>query len=116
MKWAEWVNCNPFAFLGLLLSFFAGIFFVGLFAASQGAPQPLPPLIRSQYDERLLALDKAAIEQAYSDQVRHVFEIWMKDETGQPMRAVTGVRNAQKGYISSMDAIKLREEEIKKRQ
>jgi hypothetical protein len=86
---------------------------------SEGAPaaplpgHPLPDLQRSQYDERLLALDREAIEAAYREQVQHLFAIWMKDDTGQPVRVITGVRKAAKAYIESMDGAARREREIR---
>lgn len=114
---SAWVNRHPFAFLGGLLILWFSIFLVGLFASSEGAvssiPPPLPP---SDYDARLVALDKEAIDQAYREQVQHVFGVWMKDpDSNQPNRALTGVRNAQRAYIASMDAIKRREEELRRR-
>lgn len=78
-------------------------------AETQVPPQLLP----SEYDARLVVLDREAIESAYREQVQHVFEVWMKDDSGQPNRAITGVRNAQRAYIASMNAIKRREQEIR---
>lgn len=93
-----------------------GIFFVALVAASQPASPTIPPLLPpTAYDERILALDTQAIEAAYLDHVQRMYGGWMKDDTGQPTRALTGVRQAQRAYIASMDAIKRRTEEIKQR-
>ena len=77
----------------------------------------LPPVIRSQYDQRLLALDIAGIEAAYQEQVKLLFMNWMKDpNVGQPRRALTGLRNAAKAYIEAMNGAKQREEELRVRE
>jgi hypothetical protein len=68
--------------------------------------QTVPP---SKYDIRLLELDREAIEEAYKNQIMHLFETWMKDERGQPQRAVTGARQAQRAYIGAMIEIEKRE-------
>lgn len=74
----------------------------------------LPPMQRSQYDQRLLALDMAGIEAAYQEQVKLLFMNWMKDpNVGQPRRALTGLRNAARAYIEAMNGAKQREEELK---
>src|SRR5262245_47785415 len=57
------------------------------------------PLIATKHDERLLALDREAVDNAYRDQVEHLIQIWFKDESGQPARAINGVRIARKRYI-----------------
>ena len=63
----------------------------------------------SKYDGRLIALDKEAMDEAYKERVRHLFEVWMKDETGQPGRAIVGVRQARRAYIEAMGKIEERE-------
>lgn len=67
-----------------------------------------PPLEHSAYDERLSALDREAIEVAYKNRITALFETWMKDATGQPMRALTGARQARRAYVGSMNAIEQR--------
>src|SRR5262245_21336834 len=71
------------------------------------------PLIVSKLDERLLELDKEAVDYAYRDKVQHLISVWFLDETGQPGRFVTGVRSARKRYIDMMNAIEKRENELK---
>lgn len=111
---STWVERNPFAVIVGLLALLLGIFFIAFTAASYGAvpsyPSLLPP---SQYDARILALDTEAIEAAYREHVQRMYSGWMKDDAGQPARAITGVRQAQRAYIASMDALKRRQEEIK---
>lgn len=113
----NWIERNPIAALGVLVGFFAIVFAFGFFASLQGAPAPnypalLPP---SPFDARILALDTEAIDAAYREHVQRMYAGWMKDETGQPTRALTGVRQAQRAYVASMEAIRRRQEEIKGR-
>jgi len=72
------------------------------------------PLVYSKHTERLLQLDKEAVDNAYRSQIEHLFEIWMKDETGQPGRAVVGARKAVKAYMDIMKELDRREQELKK--
>jgi hypothetical protein len=103
------VNASGRVVIGCLLA-------LGIFVISEGAvypPPPLPPLERSQYDDHLLVLDRDALEDAYHKQVEFLFQTWMKDPTGQPDRALTGIRKAARAYIDALDGAKAREEEIK---
>jgi hypothetical protein len=68
------------------------------------------PLVPSKFDSDLVELDKEAVKQAYHDQVVHLFAIWMKDEKGQPDRALVGVRQARRAYVEAMTAIERREQ------
>jgi hypothetical protein len=67
-------------------------------------------LAPSKFDSDLIAIDKEAVKQAYHDQVVHLFAVWMKDEKGQPDRALVGVRQARRAYIEAMTAIEKREQ------
>jgi hypothetical protein len=71
-------------------------------------------LATSKYDDRLLALEKEAADNAYRSQIEHLFAVWLRDDTGQPKRAVTGARNARKAYIDVMRAVEKREEDLRK--
>lgn len=117
-----WVRRNPFWFLSALLGLLLVAFSVAFLISSGGAQnipaqaQNIPPQVPpSEFDNRLVALDKEAIEAAYREHVQRMYAGWMKDDTGQPTRALTGVRGAQRAYISSMTAIKRREEELRQR-
>lgn len=63
------------------------------------------PMPRSVYDQRLDGLDREAVENAYRDQVQHLFIGWMKDSTGQPARAINGQRTARRAYIEIITEI-----------
>jgi len=83
-------------FLALLVAWYI------YFSTAEGEEQPLPP---SAYDARIAELDRAAIETAYQNQITHLFENWMKDDTGQPKRAVTGAIKARKAFVGAMSAV-----------
>jgi hypothetical protein len=87
---------------------------LAIFFAGEAAINLPPPLERSQYDDHLLALDRDALETAYSHQVEFLFEGWMKDPTGQPERFLSGIRKVTRAYIAAMDGAKAREDEIKR--
>jgi hypothetical protein len=67
---------------------------------------PLPP---SRFDARMIALDKEALDDAYRSQISHLFVVWMKDETGQPARAINGARQTRRAYVEAMTEIEKRE-------
>jgi hypothetical protein len=51
--------------------------------------------------EQVRTIVLAGIDQALKNQTTHLFEVWMKDSHGQPMRANSGMRNAINAYSSS---------------
>jgi len=70
---------------------------------------PAAPLPSSAFDGRLIDLDKEGLDAAYRSRVQHLFEIWMKDEAGQPGRAIVGVQQARRAYIEAMTKVTERE-------
>jgi hypothetical protein len=80
--------------------------------AAAAVQVPIDP----RYERKFIELDRAAIEEAYRDQIQHLFETWMKDESGQPSRAVVGAKRARKAFANSMDAIDERERQLKEMQ
>jgi hypothetical protein len=73
---------------------------------------PLPVLPISKYEKRILEIDRAAVDQAYHDQILHLFQNWMKDEREQPLRAMVGARQARSAYERVMNAIEEREQRL----
>jgi len=95
------------------------LFALALFGYLTGAwdevqAQSLQPERLSQHEKRILELDRAAIDTAYQSQITHLFQIWMKDEAGQPKRAVTGAAQARSAYERSIDAIVVREQRLQR--
>lgn len=68
--------------------------------------QEMPP---SKYDQRLLALDREAIDNAYRSKVEALFTTWLSDPSGQPARAISGVQRARRAYVAAMVEIDKRE-------
>ena len=78
------------------------------FASREEASGQVPPLPTSVYDERLSDIDRLALDDAYRRHVERMFDGWMRDPTGQPTRALMGIRNGRKAYIDAMTAIDAR--------
>jgi hypothetical protein len=66
--------------------------------------------IPERYEERLIELDRKAVEVAYEVHVRSLFSSWMKDPTDQPQRSLRGVNTARQAYVDSMTAIDRRKD------
>jgi hypothetical protein len=68
-------------------------------AASQ--PVDLGPCMDESTRERMRAVMLDALDDALREHVKHVFEVWLKDERGQPERARTGVRQGIKAWLGA---------------
>jgi hypothetical protein len=55
--------------------------------------------------QRLRALQLEAIDEAYKDSVKHLFEIWMRDPAGQPQRARVGLSLATEAYVHARGVV-----------
>jgi hypothetical protein len=96
--------------LGVIIIFSVGIV---LLALAEKAPTPEIAEVPTAYDDRMLALDRAAVDEAYRHQVGLLFASWMKDSTGQPARSIRGVRQMRRAYVAAMDEIAKREQALK---
>jgi hypothetical protein len=109
---ARFGSSSPVIWLGRLIVFGGlAVLLLAMFFVSEGAGDP-PPLQRSQYDAHLLVVDRDALEAAYRHQVELLFATWMRDETGQPDRALNGIRKAAHAYIAALDGANQREQEL----
>jgi hypothetical protein len=119
MKWPE---RYPLLFMAAFAVMLVGAFSLGRMGGNEKLAQyeiaaessrlvtlDEPENPSSKFDERILLLDRLAIEEAYKNQVLHLFEVWLKDETGQPRRAINGVRKARRAFVGAMEAIEKRE-------
>jgi len=70
------------------------------------------PLFTSKYDDRMLELEKEAVDNAFRQKAEDLIRIWFLDETGQPARFMTGARNARKKYIEMQNALEKREKDL----
>lgn len=71
------------------------------------------PALATPYEPRLIALDREAVDNAYRAKVEQLIAVWLKDETGQPGRAIVGVNQARKAYAGAMGEIERRERLLK---
>jgi len=67
----------------------------------------LPP---SKWDDKLLQLDRQALDEAYLKKIEQLFSVWVSDDTGQPERAVKGAAQAKRAYIEAQRALDMREQ------
>jgi len=70
------------------------------------------PLFTSKYDDRLLELEKQAIDNGYRQKAEDLIRVWFLEEHGQPARFLTGVRAARKKYIDMQNALEKREKDL----
>jgi len=64
---------------------------------SSGTVEPEPCM--SEVDrERTRAIIISGIDEGLKDHVKHMFEVWMKDDSEQPRRAVTGMHIARRAH------------------
>src|SRR5262245_10068048 len=82
-------------------------------ALAQG--QPIDVYAGIPPDTKLLALDKQALEQAYTARLIRLFDVWLSSTQGQdPTNFQNGLRIARRGYILASDALARREQEIER--
>jgi len=99
MKLLQWLSTIALACSALLL----------VADYSREAPTTIPDPPVSKWDRHMLDLDRAALDEAYEQQIRSLFSTWMKDNTHQPARAMNGARQARHAYIAVMQEIERRE-------
>jgi hypothetical protein len=62
-------------------------------------------------DSKLLHLDKIAIDEAYDDQVRHLFRIWLKGGITTNKEVTAGLKLARQAYNLAASQIAKREQQ-----
>src|SRR5262245_56377569 len=63
--------------------------------------ETIPP----QFFDRVVTLEREAIDNAFRLHIQALYGSWMKDDSGQPQRAKRGEMQARKAYIESMLAL-----------
>jgi hypothetical protein len=71
----------------------------------ESAESSAPLCMDKETKEKVRELMLDAIDMALKDHIMHTFEIWMRDESGQPARARKGVQNGVSAYIRSRAAV-----------
>ena len=72
-----------------------------MLASAQSQTVDLGPCMDESTRERMRAVMLEALDDALKDHVKHVFEVWLKDDRGQPERARTGVRNGVRAWLGA---------------
>jgi hypothetical protein len=85
--------------IGLLVLMLAVLWLIGAHSAS-----PDVPCMDEQTREKIRALMLAGTEDAFKDHTKHMFEIWMKDQSDQPARAITGMKVAIHAFVNTRNA------------
>ena len=68
---------------------------------------PAPPA--SPWDAHLAELDRQALDDAYHEQIKHLFHTWLREvDLGQSTRVQNGARRARAAYIQVRTAIEKR--------
>ena len=77
--------------------------------------QPIDVYAGIPPDTKLLALDKQALEQAYTARLIRLFDVWLSSTQGQdPTNFQNGLRIARRGYTLAAQALARREQEIER--
>jgi hypothetical protein len=72
-----------------------------MLASAESQPAELTLCLDEQTREQIRNVMLEALDDALKEHVKHVFEVWLRDERGQPERARTGVRQGIKAYLGA---------------
>lgn len=85
-------------------------------AGAQPIPQPmvltLPP---TKWDQKMLELDRQALDSAYVKKIEHIFDVFVREGVGSPEGPMKGHANAQRAYIYGQQALEIREKMLEER-
>jgi hypothetical protein len=97
------VACVVIALLALLL--------ISWLANAQPMPRDEPLYKDIAPNPSLLLLDKRALSEAYEEQIRHLFAIWVKGQARSTKEITSGIRIARDAYNTANAQIVKREQE-----
>ena len=85
-----------------------------LFGADEAAGQPSRPDFYTDLpvDSQLLRRDRQALDDAYQQQLVHLFTIWLKGQAYSDKEIATGLKIARRAYATAAEQITRREEEL----
>jgi uncharacterized membrane protein len=63
------------------------------------------------FDPKLLQIDKTALTEAYHDQLKHLFDIWLRGQAQSTKEITTGLKIARRAYGIAAGQIAKREAE-----
>jgi DNA-binding MarR family transcriptional regulator len=67
-------------------------------------------------DAQLIQLDRRALNEAYHEQVKTLWLVWLKGQAGDPIYFKNGLTNARRAYNIALTQISKRESEIMERE
>jgi hypothetical protein len=90
--------------LAAALSLGVSITVIGIFVSVSAETRPMCVLTEDDR-EHVRSVAVAAIDVALKEQIQHLFDVWMRDGSDQPKRAVTGFNNAVRAYNGARAAV-----------
>ena len=72
-----------------------------MLASAESQPVELPLCMDAITKERIRVIMYDALDEALKDHIAKMYEVWMKDDRGQPGRAVTGTKQGLKAYLGA---------------
>lgn len=81
-----------------LLAFALALLLFGIIRAIDPASGEPTACIQRDDRDRINVLTREAIDQAFRDQVAHLFTVWLKDPAPEPKRAMAGMANSISAY------------------
>jgi hypothetical protein len=82
-----------------LLALAFALLSLGIYRAVTAAhSQPAAQCFTAQQKDHVIGLSQAAIDDAFKEQVKSLFDVWVRDTTEQPKRAMTGMANNLSAY------------------
>jgi hypothetical protein len=113
-----WIERHHWLVFAALVTVLAIAFVVAYYASASmqtaEAQAPVPHVV-TEYESRLLELERKAIEDAFTQKITSLWTVWMSDDRGQPARALTGAAQARKAFAASIQQLDRRERELKER-
>src|SRR5262245_5811178 len=81
---------------------------------AQAQPMVLT-LPATKWDQRMLELDKQALDEAYVAKIKQLFDVWVREGLSSPEGPVKGHAQAQRAYIYGQQALEIREKMLEER-
>jgi|SRR5262245_26321572 len=81
-------------------------------AQAQPMVLTLPP---TKWDQKMLELDKQALDEAYVAKIKQLFDVWVREGLSSPEGPVKGHAQAQRAYVYGQQALEIREQVMEER-
>ena len=80
----------------------------GIFRAITAAQsQTQAVCFTQQQRDHILEMSQRAIDEGFSNKVRDLFDVWVRDPTDQPRRAISGMQTNLSAYHRARNSIRL---------